>query len=32
MCADRRNSPCYQNFLGLLEADNPVGQIVVVTS
>lgn len=31
MCADRRNSLCYQDFLALLEADNPVGQIVVVT-
>ncbi|GAB7042403.1 hypothetical protein JCM9533A_62530 [Catenuloplanes niger JCM 9533] len=31
MCADRRNSLCYQNFLALLETDNPVGQIVVVT-
>jgi hypothetical protein len=31
MCADRRNSFCYQYFLALLEADNPVGQIVVVT-
>jgi transposase len=31
MCADRRNSFCYQDFLGLLEADNPVGEIVVIT-
>jgi len=31
VCVDRRNSLCYQDFLALLEAGNPVGQIVVVT-
>jgi hypothetical protein len=31
MCADRRNSLCYQDFLALLETVNPVGDIVVVT-
>jgi hypothetical protein len=31
MCAERRNSLCYQNFLALLVAENSVGQIVVVT-
>nr|WP_275407956.1 transposase [Actinoplanes regularis] len=31
MCADRRNSLCYQDFLTLLEKGNPAGEIVVVT-
>ena len=31
MCADRRNSLCYQDFLQQLEDDNPTGDIVVVT-
>jgi hypothetical protein len=31
MCADRRNSLCYHNFLQQLEADNPTGDIVVIT-
>jgi DDE superfamily endonuclease len=31
MCADRRNSLCYQDFLQQLEADNPTGDIVVIT-
>ena len=31
MCADRRNSLCYQDFLQQLEDDNPTGDIVVIT-
>jgi hypothetical protein len=31
MCAERRNSLCYQDFLALLEHQNPVGDIVVIT-
>ena len=31
MCADRRNSLCYQDFLQHLEDGNPTGDIVVIT-
>jgi len=31
MCAERRNSLCYQDFLALLESENPAGDIVLVT-
>ena len=31
MCADRRNSLCYQAFLHHIEDDNPTGNMVVVT-
>jgi hypothetical protein len=31
MCAERRNCTCYQDFLTLLEQDNPAGDIVVIT-
>jgi hypothetical protein len=31
MCAERRNSDCYQQFLAQLEVDNPAGDIVVIT-
>lgn len=31
MCAGHRNSLCYQDFLALLEQDNPSGDIIVVT-
>jgi len=31
LCAERRNSACYQDFLAQLEVDNPAGDIVVIT-
>ena len=31
MCAERRNSDCYQTFLTLFEQQNPAGDIVVIT-